>query len=154
MNFVLNIDQFDIDFVKFMDTKKNIIMNGEFTKIVYSDNCVTFNGIYINLCSMDGIYNTLGKSHFIQKIIDLEHALIECYKYRTGKPNIIKIFNETISSQLLTHWRSSSGEQPERYKSFRNTTNNWSSNTLIILKISGIWENNIQLGLTYKFIEM
>ena len=135
MNFVLNIDQFNIDCVKFMDTKKNIIMNGDFTKIIYSDNLITLNGIYIN-CIMN-------ERNFTKKIIELENTLIEYYKYRIGDGIKSCLFNETISSQLITPFRNC------------DRVNKWSNETQpIILKISGIWENNNQIGLTYKFIEM
>jgi len=49
MNIALNFkDIQSIDHnIKFLDTKRNNIMDGEFTKILYSDKCVTLNGVYV-----------------------------------------------------------------------------------------------------------
>ena len=50
MNIILNIQDInDIEqTVKFLDTKRNNIMNGEFTKLIFSDEYITLNGLYLN----------------------------------------------------------------------------------------------------------
>jgi hypothetical protein len=52
MNITLNVLDENINtdivhFVKFLDKKKNMIMDGDFTKLVYSDDVLTLNGIYL-----------------------------------------------------------------------------------------------------------
>jgi hypothetical protein len=48
MNFIFEINDFYLENIHFLETKKNIIMDGNFTKISYSDDCILLNGIYIH----------------------------------------------------------------------------------------------------------
>ena len=53
MNIIFDISNIYIEqYVKFLDTKPNNIMPGEFTKIIYSNDFVSLNGIYID-CPLD-----------------------------------------------------------------------------------------------------
>jgi hypothetical protein len=47
MNVIISIQDFMIENTFFLETKKNILMDGNFTKIIYSDELVTLNGIYL-----------------------------------------------------------------------------------------------------------
>ena len=47
MNMAIDIKQFDPTDITFMGIKKNNIINGHFSKIIYGNSIVTFNGIYI-----------------------------------------------------------------------------------------------------------
>jgi hypothetical protein len=47
MNISLNIDKLDLNNLFFLETKKNIVMNGNFTKIIYSDSNISLNGLYV-----------------------------------------------------------------------------------------------------------
>ncbi len=49
MNIVLDINSIEIKNVSFLDSKKNIIINGKFTRLMYSNPFLTMNGIYINI---------------------------------------------------------------------------------------------------------
>ena len=46
MNLVLDISQFTIANSYFLDTRRNIIIDGNFTKLVYSAEEFSMNGIY------------------------------------------------------------------------------------------------------------
>jgi len=48
-NIVYNIDQISIQNIFLLENKRNIIMDGKFTKIVYSDDLFMTNGIFINV---------------------------------------------------------------------------------------------------------
>ena len=63
MNIIYNIDQFKFHNLFFLDAKRNIIMDGKFTKIVYSDELIIMNGIYL-ITPFDDFYveNNLNKS--------------------------------------------------------------------------------------------
>lgn len=53
MNIIFDISNIHIEqYVKFLDTKPNNIMPGEFTKIIYSNDFVSLNGLYID-CPLD-----------------------------------------------------------------------------------------------------
>ena len=47
MNIVLNVTDFLIEHVYFLDKKVNIVFNGVFTKIMYSNELFLMNGIYL-----------------------------------------------------------------------------------------------------------
>ena len=47
MNIILGISQIEIKNIMFLETKKNIIIDGNFTKLIYADNNVSVNGIFV-----------------------------------------------------------------------------------------------------------
>ena len=46
MNVVLDLNDLHEQYICFLETKKNIVIDGYFTKILYSNDIVTMNGIY------------------------------------------------------------------------------------------------------------
>lgn len=49
MNIAFDIHEITIDnSIRFLDKRNNTIMEGDFTKLVYSDHCITLNGLYIH----------------------------------------------------------------------------------------------------------
>jgi hypothetical protein len=158
MNIIISLKQFDINSVFFLDTKKNIIINGYFTKIIYSNSFITLNGIYIKtnfilkpqtknmyfdeLNTKNNIYFQphLNENYDIIKLIsNYENDILQYYK------NINKINNKTqsltISKQINTGL----------IKLYKDNGSYLYDLSKIVLKISGVWENNETFGLTYKF---
>lgn len=171
MNIILSESQFNIENLYFMEPIVNTIMdNSTFIKIIYSNKLVTLNGLYltmnINITSnemyfkkikytydVSNIYNTT----IMNKIYSIESNILDKYVcskskakkyviYDTLKSGIVKIFpnqpniyinsnNSNSSSDITTHNRHH---------------NNNHTNTHFILKISGIWENETEYGVTYK----
>ena len=148
MNIVDTIDNFNIKNVYFSDSLENTVMdNGIFSKIIYSTNDITVNGIYL-VCNFSHTYiekigmnkykitwNKEKNEDLMKKITDIENALLKKY----GK--------ETTSMQLSTLLD---------HCNFRIFTENDKlySNTDFLLRISGIWENKLSSGITYKFLEL
>jgi hypothetical protein len=185
MNFILNIDQVDNTNIQYLETKKNIIMNGNFTKIIYSDQYLSLNGLFINFPVeikriFENKYNSPSKTiiskhnkAFFNQIIDLECKILEHYNITN---NIKKPFSCILSSQLLngnikiyrdkkTSFSSPSYILTKNYyyvlpititENTRTGSTGATGDTLkdIALKISGIWETQFEIGLTYKFIEL
>ena len=56
MTLVLNSGNINIENIHFLEPKKNIIIDGNFTKILYADDDVSINGIYI-LCPI--VFNNI-----------------------------------------------------------------------------------------------
>jgi hypothetical protein len=148
MNIVKTLDQYNEDCVYFCDPIKNNIMNeGIFIRILYSTPFFVLNGIYI---SINMIHITIEKYYnkfkccfdvnlykdLIEKLYVIEKNIIDKiniqgkipqYKiYDQYKTGNIRIFSENIEKQ---------------------------SNTFV-LKIAGIWETDMNYGLTYKFIKL
>lgn len=151
MNIVMDISQLEIDNIIFLETKKNIIVDGNFTKIIYSDPFITFNGIYINLPI---IFNNLDKNIiknniffnpsnnflFIKNIMHIEEQIIEQYKkeFYIQKNSNLSLYNQLKLGKI------------KLYKEYNNNNNNHDMN--IVLKISGIWETINEVGIAYKFL--
>jgi hypothetical protein len=143
MNIVLNINQIDIKNIFYSTPSKNKIIEGIFTKIIYHSKYLTLNGIYIN-CVMvineekdNSIYFDFNlNSDIIYKIYKLENDLINNYK----KEKKIQYTNKLVLYEQL-----SSG----KLKIFSNVITPKKS---IILKISGIWENEKtnEIGIAYR----
>jgi hypothetical protein len=157
MNIVLGISQIDIKNILFLETKKNIIIDGHFTKLIYTDDVVTINGIFIafpiRISGIDRLMNknsmcfqlSCGNNHeIVKEITEFENRLIEYYKCEY---NIQKKVNLMLTNQLSTC-------KIKLYKEFSNTNKNSGFIPKIVLKISGIWETSDEIGVTYKFIEM
>lgn len=134
-------------------TKNNIMNNSDFFRILYSDEYITFNGVYIHFilqniniekyfnkvkcCFNNNIYNNKTINDIInieEKILNKLQSILPDYKpnYRMKEQlqnYFIKIFNEN-NIKLGNH-----------------------DNIIFVLKISGIWsnENTKTFGITFRF---
>ncbi len=145
INMYSNIDKFKMDNIFFQGAIKNtVIDNSIFIRIIYSDEMFSMNGIFIDMpieiISTERYYNKYkclfevsNNINEITKIIALEQNLLK----KLNIQNKIMKFN--ISEQLKTG----------HIKLFSSESVN--PGTKIILKISGVWENDIEFGLTFKF---
>lgn len=120
MNLVLDNNNYNINNIYYYDAVKNTVMDdSKFIRIIYSDENIILNGIYLKLeINNNGIDNMT-----IQKI---ENDIL--HKYNSKK---------IISNKL--------------YDQIQYCIKKY-NNSIIILKISGIWETDKMIGLTYKLI--
>jgi len=154
MNLVLDYSQFNVRNIHFLDTKKNIIIDGIFTKIVYLDEMVSLNAIYIMfpckycidrcnhmrnhiLFSLD----TPENHDMIQLELDILNAYMKHYQINKRK-------NTNLAVQILN------GRTRLYREGIHDTNNPMSESPDIVLKISGVWETEQEIGITYKFVEM
>ena len=148
MNIVKKIEQYDENNIFFCDPiKNNVMIEGNFIRILYSTNCVTFNGIYL-LITLNDItcekYYTKYRCNFsvtlhkdiINNIKNIEENLLKKHEISN------KIPQHKIYEQLKNG----------NFKIFNNIDNIHVCS--FILKISGIWETTNNYGLTYKFIKI
>jgi hypothetical protein len=172
----------------FQEKKNNIIIDGTFTKIVYSTNWFSTNGIYLYIpfiyastqkrSSVFRPETPLAKKknnkqyidldttqpinyNIIQSISDFEDIILKYYK-KTFQ--IEKSSSYTLRNQLTTGTINISvteqepvNSEPAHFGAFNSlivSDEEPVSETKYILKISGIWENNHSIGITYKFIQM
>lgn len=162
MNIVLDPFSFNQENLFFMEKKKNNIINGCFSKIIYSSELFTMNGIIFVLpFKLQDIYtptmNPLYKEstcniyfythdkknmRYISILSDIEKIIINTYKEING---ITKRSILSLSAKLHKGY----------FKIFREKQiTKSSSSKQYMLKISGIWENQEEIGITYKFIEL
>lgn len=147
MNIVKNINQYNDEFVYFLEPiRNNIINNGNFVKIIYSTPIITFNGIYINIYIN---YNNIEKYFNKYKcIFDVNYHKDIVEQIRNIEYNIL---NKYITNKI---------PQYKIYEQLRNGNVKIISTSLdkvsnsFLLKIAGIWESDREYGLTYKFINL
>ena len=159
MNIVYNINDFKLFNVFFLEPKRNIIMDGKFTKIIHSDEFITINGIYFqilfsvnsidkfksvdkftNKYFMKFISNDVTNNKIINELNRIEVGLIDHYKkIFLCKKTPVFLLKEQLATGNVKLYK----EMPHLNK-----------NSDFIIKISGIWENNENIGITYKFMEV
>jgi len=139
--------------IHFLETKINNIMVGDFTKLIYTNENMTLNGLYIHIELH--LNNTIKKLHdapkqvvyfnnnshnktIIHNLIQIENQLLNLYNlYKNCNKRPKYILQQQLLSEFIQLYSESA-----------------SNNNCIVLKISGIWETDIAYGITYKFIEM
>ena len=146
MNISLNKEDFSIDNVYFYEPIKNsIIENSSFIRVIYSNELMAINGIYIKI-DFDNVtkINDFSKQKITININDnlkiinyiksIEIEILEKINIERKK----KIYK--INEQLMTGY-------------IKHLIDNKYANCFI-LKISGIWESENEYGLTFNFIEI
>jgi hypothetical protein len=164
MNLIFDISQINLDNMIFSDSKKNIIMIGSFTKIIYSNEYVSVNGLYINFpinihsidqCMNKQIlkfnnYSTLNLE-IIQSFSLLEKQILELYKqfYKCDKTFSLILHDHLYHGNIKLNILENTFENGQD----NSSTNSYNLHKSLVLKISGIWENLTNIGITYKIIE-
>ena len=160
MNILLDLKHFSLYNIFNCDTKENIIMEGKFTKLLYSNELFTMNGIYFSFPIENIIIEKVGNKNIIkfhsysqinlpiiQEFAKIESRILEHYKCMN---KCLRKISNSLSKQLY----SGSMKIYKDLHSFKNYDNN-NKNTDemsvdFFLKISGIWETENEIGLTYK----
>lgn len=151
MNVNINTTQFITHNVSWLDTKTNIIMEGNFTKICYITPEMTMNGLYIRfpidvstLEIMDDRtqmkFNPYSNTNIniVKEFAKIEYKLLDNYLQTRQKP-LKKII--LLSKQLYSGFMKIYKENNQKFKPNNNS---------FYVKISGIWETCDECGLTYK----
>ena len=146
MNIVKTISQYNIKNVYYSEPLTNTVMdNSKFFRIIYSTPFMTLNSIYIKINivghvtdryfnKVKYIFDTVKNKGIIDSLVKIEKSILEKNNNNTQpvykiaeqlKLGYIKIFDSTDVKDFV-----------------QQTT----------LKISGIWENEMSHGITYKFM--
>ena len=146
-------------------------MNGKFTKLVYSDSNIILNGIYVLFPSSTYTIEKVNIKiflHFspmeilqwIKSITTIENDILMNYKnifgvYKTPVYLLsnqlysgnIKVFNEIEKRSSVSSPSSGNGNSLIKYSDGIEKYKKY------ILKISGVWENEENVGLSYKLYD-
>ena len=148
MNITKKLEQFNKECIYFCDPiKNNIMTEGMFIRILYSNELCVINGVYLLIyfqnVSVEKYYNKY-KCNFD---ISLHKEIID--KVKLIEEDILKkinIKNKTPSYKIYDQMRNGN------IKIFSENIYNINNNFL--LKISGVWETDTHYGVTYKFINL
>jgi hypothetical protein len=148
MNIVIRIDQYDDKCIYFCEPIKNNIMNdGNFIRILYTNPQVTLNGVYIfiklNDILCEKYYNKYKCNFDIETHSDIINNL------KVIEENILKKLNV---KEKIPQYKIYEQIKNGNIKIFNDIGNK--SSCSFILKISGIWETASNFGLTYKFVKV
>lgn len=151
MNIVTTIEKYSINNIFFSEPIKNTVINdSDFVRVIYSNDELMLNGIYLYIAltniTMDVYYNKF-KCCFCKKnnavIINhlelIEKQILAKYKYKTLKKPEYSIYNQIMNGYIKIFTN-----MPNKYKT--------ENSIQLILKISGLWENDESYGVTFKFI--
>lgn len=167
MNAYLHIDQlkyhegnkYDIhlnDVVRFLYSKQNTVMDGDFTKILYSCEHFTMNGMYL-LFPVVFDKRAIGKNDYVNHIRNindqlntqllhdfcmLERKLLDQYKKYNNCDKLVDLsFLKQVSTKQIRVYTETSHLVP-------------AASSVVVIKISGVWESNERVGITYKIVEL
>jgi hypothetical protein len=149
MYVVVDANKINTNHIFFQERINNtVIENSKFIRIIYSNELFTLNGIFLNFSlQLSGIEKSFNKYKcMFDTNVNNETISILSYIEKTILQKInIKDKNPVykISENLYFGF----------IKSFNNSVCNEDKNQFVI-KIYGIWENNYEYGLTYKFINI
>lgn len=148
INLFTSLDNIETNNIFFQTPIKNtVIDNSLFIRIVYSTKDLVLNGMFmmvpLKICFVEKSYNkykcsyNIGDNqHIISQIIALEKSILQKLNIQN------KIMRFKISDQLKLGFIKLFSNEPMK------------ETNVIILKISGVWENEMEYGLTYKFISI
>lgn len=168
MNLLCDIRDFKKYNISFLETKKNMIIDGYFTKIIYTDSTISLNGLYL-LCPIDlglggsatmvaaeggGIHKPRSimlqispDEKVVQMLTQIEYEIIEYYKdyLKLNKVNLYSLKNQLKMGMIkVSGVGGGAAEGGDVKMGIRNTQG-------LTIKISGIWETETNLGITFKF---
>ena len=159
MIITLNLSKFVLSNVYFLDTKKNIIMDGNFSKLIFSNEWFVMNGLYILFpIEHTGSEKIMNKTQIrfnpfqqynqivINEFSKLEKNILEYYRQIRGcNCKIVPLLHK----QMMIGFMKTNKEYKKQFSINENNRN-----IQYVLKISGIWETQEEIGLTYKLFEV
>jgi len=136
--------------IQFLNSKRNITMDGEFTKILFVNEHFSMDSLFIEFpielqhepINKNAALKSNSNTHMVmKKFSELEKQLINYYKIykNVNKKSILLLSNNLTNGNV---------------KIFTPVKNNTGSTKTYGIKISGIWESYDSIGLTYKIIEV
>ena len=152
MNITYDIEKYNKKNIFFLETKQNMLMDGKFTKLLFSDNIFTTIGIFLNIQFNSSTIYQINKKCIlkfekndmnmktINNLANIERTILQYYK---NLNNCNKEANYLLYNTLMN------GSIKLYVKQYSNL-----SNIKYIIKISGVWENDKEVGITYKFLEI
>lgn len=150
MNVILTQDEYDISHIYYNEPIQNTVMNNsKFIKMIYSNEYIILNGVYLLLNFKNTAkelyfkkikvkYDINNNKDLLKFIFEVEENILNKYP-SLKKPK--KIIYDTMITGAIKLF-------PNDIDDLNNGKNSF------ILKISGIWEDQNEYGLTYKIISI
>ena len=108
MNVVLPINHYSNNHIHLLDSKQNIITDGIFTKIIFSNQLFAMNGLFIffpidteNIINSNGRYfinfnpNSTHNTDIINQVFSIEEQILNLYKNTNQVNSVNELYGET-----------------------------------------------------------
>lgn len=151
MFLIIQPKDFNKNFLMLSEKTKNNIMNdGYFYRLYYSDEYGTSKGLFLGFelqqVSIEKYFNklkcgfnTTGNSNIIGFIKAIEKSILDIMPEKQGKYPTYRI-EEQLQNGFIKIFYNSNQTQPTKYTSVK-----------LLLKISGIWTSAKEYGVTFRF---
>ena len=148
--------------IRFLYAKQNTIMDGKFTKLLYSDDYVIMNGFYFVFPILCDTWSHNNNSNFryiqsnkqtnielIEDFAQLESKILTHYKNYNNcdKNKELSLHKQLLSKQIRVYKENAN-------KPLDGLRPDIKSSSIYTIKISGVWESFDKIGITYKIIEI
>lgn len=155
MNVAMSVQQFDGQCIWFRDVKKNMLMDGNFTKFIYVHEWMTLIGVVLKIpIYIQNIDYVMGKKYIyydccvLDFLFSIEKDILDVYQqmfHCTYKTQIYKLQTQIGNKRYLSFPLSSIWSMGCK---------DWKEHTeqVFYIKIIGVWETASEIGLTYKII--
>lgn len=145
------IEKINTNHIIICDPIKNSIMqHSNFYKIVYSNELLSLNGLYVlfNLKNINQnkdkiLFNYSDNKFIVDKIANLEVYILNLIN--SNKNRIYKI-TELLTNGYIKYCYNDNSINNTSFNNFSNV------NKSLIIKISGLWETKDNIGVTFKII--
>jgi hypothetical protein len=167
MNIVKQVNQFNENNIFFCQPiKNNIIENGVFIRILYKINTFVLNGIYLLLPLKDVriekyynkqkyIFDINKNKQVLEKVKEIEETILKKAGIRNKTPLFKISENITHGNLKIINYNIQPTTSKEQFKYGDQLEEDGdspkiSNDLTVMLKISGIWENENCYGVTFK----
>ena len=150
MNFALDKSNFNHNYLYIMEpVNNNVIENGTFHRIIYSNSHMTLNSLIFKISLWDVTISHVYNKYRLS--INTHHS--------NNRENLLYI--KSLEDAILKQFCATSTPQAIMYDNIlKDNTKLYTNKSLethydeleVCLKISGIWLNDNKHGLTYKFL--
>ena len=148
MNIINNIINYNKNYLSFAESRRNIIIDGQFTKIIYAKDTISIMGLYFNIPvqeineNKDYLDFKNADNYLVKYLIQIEKDILEYYLIYTSydkhqqKELKYDLYNKINEKQIKVYKKYATKKMDK-----------------LIVKISGVWESQTEIGITFKFIE-
>ena len=139
-------------YITFLDAKNNIVIDGKFSKILYVDEKTIMNSLFIHYdaTSMTLLYDI--ERHILESYMTFFHCNKKCIYML--KQNLSMTFRGSLERSVGEYQFAVAGEGKLKKTTSGNALTSSFSTPKTCIKISGVWENDYNIGITYKTISL
>lgn len=152
MNFIIDNPNFHMKNITLAESKKNIVLEGYFTKLNYLSKWCTMSSLLF--------YLRIEPKHILNENNNIG---VKFDAYSSSNLNIVKFFSQ-LEQQLLDYYiqyqqrpfKKSNLLNKQLFNGFikiNSSSKQFERSRKFIIKISGIWETKTEVGITYKIFD-